>query len=141
MDRTVSTSRLVAATPAAILAAFIDGARLARWWGPAGFSNTFEIFEPRPGGRWNFVMHGPDGAAYPNQSVVDEVGSGRIVVRHLSPPRFSLTIGLETQGTGTRLTWTQEFESAEVAAGLRALVVPANEQNLDRLEAELRGAR
>jgi uncharacterized protein YndB with AHSA1/START domain len=140
VDRAVSTSRFFASTPEAILAAFTDGARLVRWWGPAGFRSTFQIFEPRPGGAWRFTMHGPDGAAYPNQSVLDELGPDRIVVRHLSPPRFTLTIGLEPQGAGTRLTWTQVFETAEVAAGLRALVVPANEQNLDRLEAELRGA-
>ena len=29
---------------------------------------TFHTFELWPGGRWRFVMHGPDGTDYPNES-------------------------------------------------------------------------
>ena len=46
--------------------AFSDPVRLARWWGPAGFTNTFTICEFKPGGQWSFTMHGPDGTNYPN---------------------------------------------------------------------------
>jgi len=35
------------------------------------------------------------------------------------------------------MTWHAIFESAEVLAGIRPIVVPANEQNFDRLEALL----
>ena len=140
-DRTISTSRRISAPRQAILQAFVDGDRLARWWGPAGFSNSFEIFEPRPGGAWRFVMHGPDGTSYPNQSIVEEVGPDRIVVRHTSAPHFVLTIALEDVGGQTRLAWRMVFESATVCAKVKPVVTVANEQNLDRLEAELaRGA-
>ncbi|EMO29454.1 toxin-antitoxin system, toxin component domain protein [Leptospira interrogans serovar Bataviae str. HAI135] len=36
------------------------------WWGPKGFTNTFETMDVRPGGIWKFIMHGPDGTDYPN---------------------------------------------------------------------------
>jgi uncharacterized protein YndB with AHSA1/START domain len=48
---TFTTTREIPASPAAVFAAFQDPARLARWWGPNGFTTTFETFEFRPGGR------------------------------------------------------------------------------------------
>lgn len=132
------TGRTVAAAPDRILAAFTDAARLARWWGPAGFTSTFEVFEPRPGGRWVFTMHGPEGKAYPNDSVIEAIEPGRIVVRHLSAPRFVLTISLDDLGgERTQVGWRQRFESGEVAAQVARFALAANEENLDRLEAEL----
>lgn len=44
------SSREIPATPDQIFAAFSDPVRLARWWGPAGFTNTFEVCEFHPGG-------------------------------------------------------------------------------------------
>lgn len=38
------------------------------------------------------------------------------------------------------MIWSQAFESPELAAKMEAIVVPANEQNLDRLAAEVLGA-
>jgi hypothetical protein len=35
------------------------------------------------------------------------------------------------------VTWEQEFEKPDVARGIAHIVVPANEQNLDRLTAEV----
>ena len=40
-------------------------------------------------------MHGPDGARYPNESEFAEIEApGKIVVQHVSEPRFRLTIML-----------------------------------------------
>ena len=58
----VSTGRVLSASPRKVFAAFEQPDQLARWWGPEGFTNTFERFEFEPGGRWVFVMHGPNGA-------------------------------------------------------------------------------
>jgi uncharacterized protein YndB with AHSA1/START domain len=139
-DRTLSTSRTLAASPGQIYAAFASGERLARWWGPKGFRNTFQVFEPRTGGAWRFVMHGPNGADYPNDSRFDALVPGeRIVIRHLSGPPFTLTVTLAPEGAGTRLTWQQAFDSASECESVRRIVVGANEENLDRLEAELAG--
>jgi uncharacterized protein YndB with AHSA1/START domain len=66
-----------------------------------GFRNTFQLFEPRPGGSWKFVMHGPNGADYTNSSVLETLMPGeRIVIRHASGPRFTLTVILAADGAG-----------------------------------------
>lgn len=130
--------RLPQTTPAQVFAAFADPARLARWWGPAGFSNRFQVFEFRPGGRWEFVMVGPDGTEYTNRSVFAELRpSERIVIEHRSQPHFTLTVALRAEGGDTWLDWTQAFDSASVAQSVRHIVEPSNEENLDRLQAVL----
>ncbi|MBI5380778.1 MAG: SRPBCC domain-containing protein [Opitutae bacterium] len=135
---TLSTSREIPATIAQIFAAISQPERLARWWGPAGFTNTFQCCEFTPGGRWSHVMHGPDGANYQNESVFAEIDAPRkVVVQHLSEPRFRLTISLAEATGGTVVSWVQAFENAEVARRLQAICVPGNEQNLDRLTAEV----
>jgi uncharacterized protein YndB with AHSA1/START domain len=132
-------ARDIAAPPAAVFAAFTDSRRLARWWGPAGFRNTFELCEFAPGGRWKYLMHGPDGHDYPNESVFEAVEPGRVVIHHLSTPRYRLTITLTASPAGTTVSWTQAFESARMGSRLASIVVPGNEQNLDRLAAEVAG--
>ena len=132
-----ATSRQIAAPIEQVFAAF-QPERLARWWGPAGFTNTFEVCEFRSGGQWDFVMHGPDGHDYPNESEFVEVTPPtRVVIQHVNEPRFQLTITLRSSGAGTTVGWSQAFESAEVAKRVEHIAVPANEQNLDRMTAEV----
>jgi uncharacterized protein YndB with AHSA1/START domain len=135
---TFRTSRLIAAPPSSVFAAFADTGRLAAWWGPAGFTNTFHTCEFKPGGKWSFVMHGPDGTRYPNESVFTDIDPSRkVVIQHLSEPKFRLTVTLKPSGDGgTVVSWAQEFENPDVASRIAHIVVPANEQNLDRLSAE-----
>jgi uncharacterized protein YndB with AHSA1/START domain len=106
---------------------------LAQWWGPNGFTNTFREFDWRPGGVWEYTMHGPNGAEYPNRSVFREVGPERIVLFHDSNPYFTLTADFEKAGGGTELVFRQTFESGDDYAKLRQMCEEANEQNLDRL--------
>ncbi len=135
---TFRTSRTIPASPDEVFAAFSDAERLARWWGPAGFNNTFDVCEFRPGGRWMFVMHGPDGGNHPNECVFAEIEPARkVVVQHESKPKYRLAITLQPAAGGTTVAWDQTFETAEIARRIEHIVVPANEQNLDRLSAEV----
>ena len=135
---TYDTSREIPAPMEAVFAAMASPGRLARWWGPAGFTNTFDLCELRPGGRWIYVMHGPDGHRYANESVFEEVQAPRrLVIRHLSRPQYRLTIALGATPNGTLVSWSQAFDDARVGERLAPIVVPANEQNLDRLHAEV----
>jgi len=123
-----------------MFSALQDPARLARWWGPAGFRNTFELCDVRSGGAWRFTMHGPDGANYPNVSTFVAVEPPhKVVIQHENAPRFVLTVTLSPEASGTRMDWAQTFEDAAVAAAVRHIVEPANEQNLDRWMAEVGG--
>jgi len=132
--------RALPQAPAEVFAAFARPERLARWWGPAGFRNTFASCDFRPGGRWTFTMHGPDGAAYPNECVFRAIEApSRVVIDHVVAPRFTLTVELRPAGGGCELRWTQVFDDPATARRVRAIVRPANEQNLDRLQALLAG--
>ncbi len=141
---TFNTSRQIPASVEQVFAAISAPERLARWWGPAGFTNTFNICEFKSGGRWSFVMHGPNGANYPNENVFAEIEApSRVVIEHVSEPHFRLTIKLEAlpadahTAASTLVSWSQAFADAEIAARIERIVVPANEENLDRLHAEV----
>lgn len=126
------------AIPAAVFAALKNPERLAKWWGPQGFSNRFETFEFRDGGKWVFSMIGPDGTIYPNESVFSSIEPDRkVVIQHVCPPHFELTITLEPSSEGTLVRWDQVFADASVAQAIQHIVEPSNEQNLDRLRNEL----
>ncbi len=138
----LSTERVLSATPVQVFAAFEKAELLTQWWGPKGFRNTFEVFEFQPGGRWNFVMHAPNGADFVNESFFREIEpNSRIVIEHVVQPWFCLTVTLTPQEDGQRtlLNWVQEFESPAFAERMRALSGTANEQVLDRLETVLAG--
>jgi hypothetical protein len=137
---TFRTSRELPFPAEAVFDAIRTPTRLARWWGPKGFTNSFRVFEFSPGGRWSFTMHGPNGANHPNESEFVEIVPNALVrIRHVSSPQFVLSIGLQPRDNGTLVSWEQVFADAQVGASIRHIVEPANEQNLDRLAAELGG--
>jgi uncharacterized protein YndB with AHSA1/START domain len=133
-DTTFRTERTLPFSPQAVYSALATADVLASWWGPEGFTNEFETFEFQAGGRWTFVMVGPDGARYPNQCVFTELEPAlRVVIRHDCQPFFTLTVQLTQVTDGTHLQWQQVFDDAHIAKAVKAIVEPANEQNLDRL--------
>jgi uncharacterized protein YndB with AHSA1/START domain len=87
---------------------------IKNWWGPNGFHNTIFEMDVRPGGTWDFVMHGPDGRDFKNKSVFKEiVKHKKIVYEHISGPKFLATVEFEEQGNKTFLKWHMLFESTE----------------------------
>jgi uncharacterized protein YndB with AHSA1/START domain len=132
------TARELSASPESVFAAIQDPARLARWWGPDGFTNTFHTFEFRQGGSWQFTMHGPHGTDYPNQSEFLEIVPNSLIrIRHINLPHFELSISLESTVSGTLVSWMGVFENREFAENARQFLEAANEQNLNRLALEV----
>jgi uncharacterized protein YndB with AHSA1/START domain len=120
-----------------VFAAVQDPVRLARWWGPAGFTNTFHAFDFREDGPWLFSMHGPDGTTYPNEArFVEIVPNERVAIRHISAPRYDLVITLEPTTAGTLVSWHCVFENSAFVENARQFLETANAQNLERLAAE-----
>lgn len=133
-----NTYRDIAASVDEVFAAIASPERLARWWGPEGFTNTFEVCEFVPGGRWVFTMHAPDGRGFPNEASFAAITAPHsVVIAHTNEPHFVLILALTPIATGTRVYWTQTFESAEVGEKVAHIVKPSNEQNLDRWAAEV----
>lgn len=135
----IVTSRSFAWSPARVFAAFSDPRQLAAWWGPAGFTNEFAEFDFRPGGAWRFTMRGPDGAAYAMDHRFAEIRAPeRIVFQHIQPGHdFTMEITLAASEGGTVMTWRMIFDDPAEAERLRAFLIPANQQNLDRLASHL----
>jgi uncharacterized protein YndB with AHSA1/START domain len=117
--------------------------QLAQWWGPKGFTNSFQTFDFRSGGAWRFVMHGPDGTDYPiAKDFIEVVPAEKISYQNLDPAhRFTMTMLFTDLGDRTRVSWRMLFESVEEAARVRQVVTEANEQNFDRLAAHLAAGR
>lgn len=137
-DTSIVSSRVIAASPVELFDAIRDPRRIARWWGPEGFTNTFRVFDFREGGEWVHDMRSPDGRVFPNRSVFEEVGPRRVVIRHLEPVHaFTLTMEMEPSGGGTRLVWTMVFNSPDARDEALSFVPQCNEENFDRLEREL----
>jgi uncharacterized protein YndB with AHSA1/START domain len=134
-SKVIFNSRLINSSPAKIFSAFSDPEHLRNWWGPEGFSNTFNEFDFSEGGVWNFVMHGPDGRDYLNKSIFRKIIiAEKIIIEHTNAPRFILTITLDQEGNKTRVGWSMLFESIEMRNNIATYAVEANEQNFDRLE-------
>lgn len=134
----IETTREIAESAENIFAAFSDADRLSRWWGPAGFTNTFDLCEFKPGGRWVFTMHDAEGKSYANESIFKVIEPfKKIVIQHICEPKFVLTIELTPTDGGTMLSWSGDFENADFVANAENFLKAANEQNLDRLEAEV----
>ncbi len=133
----IISTRVFDVSRSRLFTTFSDPKQLAQWWGPKGFTNTFDEFDFRPGGDWKFTMHGPDGKNYANHArFIEVVPDERIVYEHIAP-HFRMTITLADAGTGTHMIWCMEFENAEVCERFKPICVPANEENFDRLAAFL----
>lgn len=138
-DREIISSRLFSFPCDEVYSAFSDPAQLVHWWGPKDFTCTFHEFDLRPGGRWHLTLHGPDGAQYENEKRFLEVLSGeRIVFEHLqSMHNFRMTLLFTRETQKTLLTWQMLFESPIQCAEARPFIIPANEENFDRLQTHL----
>lgn len=98
--------------------AMTDPKHVVNWWGPRGFKTSIETMDVRPGGIWKHVMHGPDGANYPNKSIFREVEKPeRIVYSHG---------GGREHGPGAHFvaTWTFEALAADKTRVTIRMVFP-----------------
>jgi uncharacterized protein YndB with AHSA1/START domain len=105
-DREIVVTRIFDAPRELVWRAWTDPKQIVKWYGPRGFTLTIETMDVRPGGVWKHVMHGPDGAHYPTESVFQEVVEPeRIVYRHS---------GHRENGPSSNFvsTWTFDFVEA-----------------------------
>ena len=113
-DRELFVTRKLDAPVELVWEVWTKPEHIVNWWGPNGFTNTIHMMDVRPGGEWNLVMHGPDGTDYKNKSIFREIIPFRkIVLEHVSGPRFVATIQFEQLADQTLLSWHMLFESAE----------------------------
>jgi uncharacterized protein YndB with AHSA1/START domain len=120
-----------------MIRAWTEPDQLSKWWGPNGFTNTFHIFDLRPGGDWKFTMHGPNGQDYLNECTFLKIETGQIIWRHHSKPTFHINANFEEFAGRTRVIFVMIFDSPQERDTLRSFVAEKNEENFDRLEVVL----
>jgi uncharacterized protein YndB with AHSA1/START domain len=115
-DREIVVSRTIEGPRRLVFEAFTDVRHLSRWWGPNGFTTTTRAFEFRPGGVWDFVMHGPDGTDYPNWIQWQEIAPPeRIVLLHGAsaddPRTFTSIVTFVERGDATEVILRSIFKT------------------------------
>lgn len=112
---------------------------LKNWWGPNGFTNTFEEFDFRVGGRWKFVMHAPEQGNFQNECEFVKIEKPNLIAwKRYSKPLFKIVASFEEISIDqTKIIFRMVFDTAEESNKLRPFVVDKNEENFDRLEVEL----
>lgn len=124
-----------------VFRAWTDPALLLKWWGPAGFTNTFHEFDLRPGGTWRFTMHGPNKGNYENECVFLKIEEPSLIAwDRVSKPLFRVVASFdETANGGTQLIFRMQFGSKKDCDKIRPFAPEKNEENFDKLEAVLSG--
>lgn len=100
--------------------AWTDPAKVAKWWGPRGFTITTHSKDLRPGGHWAYTMHGPDGTNWENKTIYHEVEKySRLVYDHGGnddrPPLFRVTVTFKEEKGKTTMDMTMALSSPEAA--------------------------
>jgi uncharacterized protein YndB with AHSA1/START domain len=79
-QRDVTITRTFDAPRTSVFQMWTEPARMARWWGPQGFTNPVCEVDARPGGAIRIHMRAPDGVVYPMSGTFREVAApGRLV--------------------------------------------------------------
>jgi uncharacterized protein YndB with AHSA1/START domain len=138
-DCEIVSSRIINASRELVYRAWTEPAHLQNWWGPAGFTNSFNEFDLRPGGKWNFIMHGPDKGNYQNECVFLKIDKPNLIAwDRLSKPIFQVVVTFEELAAGmTKIIFKMIFNSAKECNKVKSFAPGKNEENFDRLENEL----
>ncbi|MFT3823373.1 MAG: SRPBCC family protein [Chitinophagaceae bacterium] len=145
--RELTLSRLLDAPASLVYKMWTDPEHVINWWGPEGFTNTTIEMTVQPGGKWRYIMHGPDGVDYPNRITYQEVVKNKkLVYLHGDDADdagslMEVTVLFEPKNGKTLLTMHSIFSSAEA----RDLVIEkfgaleGGKQHIDRLNNYTKG--
>ncbi len=123
----IRLTRVYDAPVKAVWDAWTDPQQVAQWWGPRGFTITTHSKDLRPGGHWNYTMHGPDGTDWPNTTTYLEVEKyAKLVYDHgateTTPPLFQVTVLFSEQRGKTKMEMTMKLDSPDAAQRTREVI-------------------
>ena len=132
-SRTINTSREL------VYLAWSTPDHLKNWWGPAGFTNTFNEFDFREGGKWSFIMHGPDKGNYANECEFIGIKIPSLIAwKRFTKPLFQVVVTFEEIAADkTKIVFRQVFNSVDECNKIKSFAGNKNEEVFDRLENEL----
>ena len=152
-DREIVVRRTFTAPRNVVWAAMTDPQWIQEWWGPEGFSTTVDEMDLCIGGRWRYVMRGPDGAEYPVEGIfVEIVEPERLVTsdefgedyENPSPAELPqgvvVAVYLEDLGAETNMTLRMVHRSSEDRANHEQMGVEGGwHSSFNRLDRYLAG--
>lgn len=114
----------------AVWDAWVDPKQTAKWWGPRGFTLTTHSKDLKPGGHWNYTMHGPDGTDYPNKTLYHEVEKyTKLVYDHGAndeqPALFRVTVLFKEEKGKTTMDMRMALPTPEAADETRKFIKKA----------------
>jgi uncharacterized protein YndB with AHSA1/START domain len=147
MPRTDTASRVVAAPPEQVYAAFVDPGALTAWLPPEGMRGRFERFDLRPGGSYRMVLTYEDASGAPGKATADadivearfvDVVPGERVVQEVDfvsdDPAFAgtmtMTWAVAPQAGGTRVDIVAEQVPDGISAEDHAVGMASSLANL-----------
>jgi uncharacterized protein YndB with AHSA1/START domain len=107
--------RVVDVRPELVWAAWTQPEHIPHWFAPRPWSISECKIDLRPGGIFHFVMHSPEGEAFPSTGCFLEVVPNRKLVwtdallpgyRPSPEPFFTAMVTMEPEGSGTRYVAT-----------------------------------
>lgn len=124
-ERIDTASRLIAASPEAIYAAFVNAGRLMIWLPPTGMTGRALLFEPWEGGRYRIELTYDDPATAPGgagkSDAASDIASGRFLT--LEPGRAVVQTGeFESDDPAFAGIMTMRWTFAAEAGGTRVTV-------------------
>ncbi|MDD1725936.1 MAG: SRPBCC family protein [Euryarchaeota archaeon] len=116
--REVVISQVFDAPRELVWKALTDPELMPQWGGPKEYTIAIDKMDVRPGGEWRYVQRGPDGSASAFHGVYKTVKPPERLVDTWEwegmPGQAALeTITLEEQNGATKVTTTEEFQTAE----------------------------
>jgi uncharacterized protein YndB with AHSA1/START domain len=138
-EREIAITRVFDAPRDLVWTVWTEAAHIAQWWGPEGFTNTIHKMDVKPGGRWEFIMHGPDGVNYPNKVTYLEVQRPeRLVYDHGDKGEltyFRVTVSFEDLEGKTKVSMQMLFETSKQRNKVveKFGAVEGLKQNMDKL--------
>lgn len=138
-DNEIVINRVYDASIKEVWDAWVDPVKVARWWGPRGFTLTTKSKDVRPGGEWIYTMHGPDGVDYQNNTPYLEVEKySRLVYDHGAndgrPALFRVTANFSEANGQTTIAMRFALATAEAAREMKKFIKQAGgDATWDRL--------
>jgi uncharacterized protein YndB with AHSA1/START domain len=142
-NREIIQTRTYDAPRELVYQAFTDPQHVPHWYGPNGFTITMHEMDVREGGKWRFIMHGPDGTDWDNLITYTKiVKPERLEYLHGAsdedPAHFNVIVTFEQKGNQTLLTMTSLFPTAEARAAVVSFgAIELGQQTLARLAEHL----
>lgn len=163
-DRSVVVSRTFEAPRADVFRAWTDARVWAQWFAPEPLTVPRAETDPRPGGRYTFVMRDPEGQDYESRGEYLEVDEPALLVYSESSeamprsftdmvnelrgepagtpiPEGMATVTFEETDGRTRMTFSEEFDSRSTRdAWVQLQMVEGLSAGFDQLDRILRRA-